>query len=203
MRWRHAVLVVAGTAAVIWRTRHDPFHRPGDNPVLDLIAWHDPTLHAAIEAWHYAASGAAVLLAGLVSLSVWRVWFEPQSGSGKTRGDLPEWPISPEDEAPSVVVGEVHHPVEARQITGPSWLVIPERGLYTGDRIIGAVESGKSSACMHPFAMQILSWQAERPQRRASGLVLEVKGDSCHTVRRILNEAGRGEDYLEIGLNSP
>ena len=203
MRWRHVVLVLAGTAAVIWRTRYDPFPRLGDNPVLDLIAYHDPTLHAVIESWHYGAPGAAVLLAGLVSLSVWRVWFEPQPGVGERRGDLPDWPISPEDEAPSVVVGEVHHPVEARETADPSWLVIPERGLYTGVLIFGAVGSGKTSACMHPFARQILSWQADRPPRRAAGLVLEVKGDFCHDVRRILDEAGRGEDYLEIGLESP
>ncbi len=30
--------------------------------------------------------------------------------------------------------------------------------------------------------------------------MLEVKGDFCHQVRGILEEAGRGEDYLEIGL---
>ena len=63
----------------------------------------------------------------------------------------------PEDEVPSVIAGEVHHPVEACEIAGPSCLVIPERGLYTGVLIFGAVGSGKTSACMHPFARQILS----------------------------------------------
>ena len=66
--------------------------------------------------------------------------------------------------------------------------------------MVGAVGSGKTSACMYPFASQLLSWQAERPDRRAAGLVLEVKGDFCHAVRGILEEAGRGEDYIEIGL---
>ena len=33
---------------------------------------------------------------------------------------------------------------------------------------------------MYPFAQQLLSWQADRPRRRASALVLEVKGDFCH-----------------------
>ena len=119
------------------------------------------------------------------------------------RGDLPEWPISPEDEVVSVVVGEVHHPVEPREIAGPSWLVIPVRGLFTGVLIFGAVGSGKTSACMYSFARQILSWQTDRSQHRAAGLVLEVKGNSCHDVRRILQQAGRGEDYPEIGLDSP
>ena len=86
------------------------------------------------------------------------------------------------------MVGEAHHPVEAREIAHPSWLVIPERGLYTGVLIFGAVGSGKTSACMHPFAQQILSWQAGHPGRRAAALVLEVKGDFCHAVRRILQE---------------
>ena len=171
--------------------------------MLDLIANHDPTLHAVIEAWHCSAPGAAVLLAGLVSHSVWRIWFEPQSSGGETREDLPDWPIYSEDEVLSVGGGEVHHPVEAREIAGPSWLVIPERGLYTGVLIFGAVGSSKTSAFMHRFAMQILSWQADLSQRRTAGLMLEVKGDFCHAGRRILDEAGRGEDYLKIGLESP
>ena len=86
------------------------------------------------------------------------------------------------------------------EISNPSWLIIPERGLYTGVAIFGAVGSGKTSACMHPFAEQILSWQAGNPQRRAAGLILEVKGDFCHDIRRILADAGREEDYIELGM---
>ena len=202
MKWRHVILILAGSAAVIRRTRYDPFPRSGDNPVLDLIAFHDPALHAAIEAWYYLAPGVAVLLGGVFCLSVWRVWFQ-RNRQRTDRGTLPAWPVSPGDSAPSIVVGEVHHPVEPRETAHPCWLIIPERGLYTGVLIFGAVGSGKTSACMHPFAQQILSWQADHPQRRAAGLVLEVKGDFCHAVRGILKQAGRSEDYLEIGLESP
>ena len=91
--------------------------------------------------------------------------------------------------------------MEAREIFNPSWLTIPERGLYTGVAIFGAVGSGKTSACMHPFAKQLLGWQAENPQKRAAALMLEVKGDFCHNIRRILIEAGRGKDYIELGMN--
>ena len=31
--------------------------------------------------------------------------------------------------------------------------------------------------------------------------MLEVKGDFCHAVRGILEDAGRGDDYVEIGLD--
>ena len=80
-------------------------------------------------------------------------------------------------------------------------LTIPERGLYTGVAIFGAVGSGKTSACMHPFARQLLSWQATNPERRAAALVLEVRGDSCHDIRRMLTELDRGEDYIELSLD--
>ena len=94
----------------------------------------------------------------------------------------------------------MHHPVEPKEIFNPEWLTIPERGLYTGIAIFGAVGSGKTSACMHPFAKQLLGWQADDPKMRAAALMLEVKGDFCHDVRSILDGAGRGDDYLELGM---
>ena len=78
--------------------------------------------------------------------------------------------------APEIVIGEVHHPVEAREIFNPGWLTIPERGLYTAIAIFGAVGSGKTSACMHPFAKQLLSWQADDPERRAAASYARSEG---------------------------
>ena len=54
-----------------------PFPGTGDNPALDLIAYHDPDLHAAIRVWYYSWPTVAVVLAGSFTLSVWRVWFQP------------------------------------------------------------------------------------------------------------------------------
>ena len=127
MKWRHVILILVGPAATISRSEYDPFPRAGDNPVLDLIAFPNPALHAAIEAWYYLAPGVAVLLGGVICLSVWRVWFQPNRGR-TDRGTLPAWPVSSGDPAPSIMVGEVHHPVEPRETSHPCWLVIPERG---------------------------------------------------------------------------
>ena len=124
----------------------------------------------------------------------------PGVRSRRVVGRLPAWPVKATDPAPALVVGELHHPVADREVGSPDWLVIPELGLYTGILICGAIGSGKTSACMRPFARQLLGWQAEDRRRRAAGLVLEVKGDFCYQVRAILEEAGRGEDYIELGL---
>ena len=54
---------------------------------------------------------------------------------------------------------------------------------------------------MHPVARQLLGWQADNPARRPAALVLEVKGDSCHDIRRMLTELDRGGDYIELSLD--
>ena len=54
---------------------------------------------------------------------------------------------------------------------------------------------------MHPFARQLLGWHATNPERRAAALVLELKGDFCHDIRRMLTELGRAEDYVELSLD--
>ena len=199
MRYGTLAIIGSTVGAVGGHALRAPFAPPGANPYLDLIASHDPGLHAALRGWHYAWPAVLVVLAGSFALSVWRVWLQPLFRL-KRRGKLPEWPVSPEDEAPSLVIGELHHPTVPRESEQPSWLVIPEKGLYTGTLIVGAVGTGKTSGCMYPFARQILIWQADDPDRRAGALVLEVKGDFCHQVRGILEDAGRADDYLEIGL---
>ena len=157
--------------------------------MLDLIAYHDPTLHAVIRIWYYAAPADAVALAGSLGLSVWRVWLQPQVGAGG-RGMLPAWPASPSDRAPSLVIGELHHPTAPCESERPSWLVIPETGLYTGILILGAVGSGKTSACMHPFAQQI-AHSALAEARPSVGLPsLGLRGRSG-LQRRIERESHR------------
>src|SRR3984893_14269016 len=56
---------------------------------------------------------------------------------------------------------------------------------------------------MHPFAEQILAYRANDPERRPAALVLEVKGDFCHKVRKILKRHRRENDYFEISLDCP
>ena len=143
----------------------------------------------------------AVFLAGQLLISTSRIWFARMGVRVGLRSRLPTWPLSPTADGPAIVVGEVHHPDRAIESPAPEWLTIPERGLYTGVAIVGAVGSGKTSACMHPFARQLLGWQADNPERRAAALVLEVKGDFCHDIRRMLAELDRSEDYIELSLD--
>jgi hypothetical protein len=118
-------------------------------------------------------------------------------------GRLPPYPDPSKRNELFTVVGEIHNPRKPVIAPNPQWLTIPERGLFTGVAIFGAVGSGKTSCCMYPFAEQILAYKAGDQDRRIGGMVLEVKGDFCHKVRGILARHNREEDYVEISLQSP
>ena len=43
-----------------------------------------------------------------------------------------------------LVIGELHHPKRPQPAATPQWLIVPERGLFTGIAIFGAVGSDKT-----------------------------------------------------------
>ena len=192
------IFFFGGAWYAVWHFVRRPFPALETVPLLDLLEYHNPTFYSAVVVWYYLSPLVVVMLGGSIVLSIWKVWIEARKRDLIPFGALPAWPLFPEQPGPEIVIGEVHHPVEAREIFNPEWLTIPERGLYTGIAIFGAVGSGKTSACMHPFAKQLLGWQADDPEKRAAALMLEVKGDFCHDIRSILDGACRGESGKEM-----
>ena len=164
-RLLRALLVIGGVSAACAWTWPGPF--PEADPVAVLVRFHTPTTYRAVVAWYYVAPGVAAFLAGQFLISTSRIWFARMGVRVGLRSRLPTWPLSPTADGPAIVIGEVHHPVKLTESPTPEWPTILERGLYTGVAIFGAVGSGKTSACMHPFARQLLSWQATNPERRA------------------------------------
>ncbi len=193
---------IAGFLCSLSRWRWEPFPGPGVNPFLDLIELNDPLLFYSIVSWYYFAPWAAAGVGGAMLLSIWQIWFARLGNNSGGRGSLPRWPASKNDKSISLVIGETHHPTKPLESDQPDWLVLSEKGLFTGLAVVGAVGTGKTSACMQPFSEQLFSWQSDDTQRKAAGLVLEVKGDFCYAIRDVLEKHGRGDDYIEIGLNS-
>ena len=186
---------VVGTTLLV----HRPF--PSRDGMLLLIRAQRPIIYTGL-LWIYTAMLFTTPFAMASVLLSFAYIFVVKQDQRKTLGRLPAYPKPAGRDQLYIVVGEVHQPKKAEPAEVPQWLAIPERGLYTGIAIFGAIGSGKTSCCMYPFAEQVLAHAAGDPQRRAAGLVLEVKGDFCHKVRRMLEQHGRGEDYLEVSLDS-
>ncbi|MGH9827075.1 MAG: type IV secretory system conjugative DNA transfer family protein, partial [Blastocatellia bacterium] len=100
------------------------------------------------------------------------------------------------------MIGEIHNPRQFVPAENPYWLTIPARGLFTGTIIIGATGAGKTACSMYPFTEQLLGYKAEILDQRLGGMILEVKGDFCGYVQKILKKHGRESDYISISLTS-
>src|ERR1700680_5053147 len=115
---------------------------------------------------------------------------------------LPEYSDPNQRDTLFLTLGEVHDPRKPVPNDQPYWMNLPERGLFTGIAIFGAVGSGKTSGCMYPYAEQLIAYRSRSPEHRVGGLVLEVKGDFCRKVRTILESHDRATDYVEVNLNA-
>jgi hypothetical protein len=194
-RWLVAMIVSCAVGA--WGLHTYPFD--ADNVFLALIQLQNPPVFRVLAygyatLWFTTPFLAASLVTSLIALVVYR-----RPADARYRG-LPPYPRVEDRRTPYLVVGERHHATQRGRAPDPQWLSIPQRGLYTGVIVVGAVGTGKTSAAMYPFADQLLRWRAADADRKLGGLVLEVKGDFCGQVRDILTSAGRGNDYVEISL---
>jgi hypothetical protein len=187
------VAATTGMALFVW------FPFPAADALLSLIQVQNPPVYRSL-LWSYAAllfTTPYVISSSVLSIAY---IFLIKQERRRVMTKLPPYPAVGERDGLFVVVGEVHHPKRREPADAPEWLAIPERGLYTGVAVFGAIGSGKTSCCMHPFAEQVLGFASGNKDRCAAGLILEVKGDFCHKIRAMLDSSGRGGDYLEIGL---
>jgi len=193
-----SLIVTLGAGITLnWR-----FPFPSGNDILQLILAEKPRIFFAIQ-WAYQTmlfSTPFIVCSMFFSLLY---IFVVRPRDSVALHPLPTYPNLAARDRLFLVIGELHHPKRPEPVEQPRWLTIPSRGLYTGIAVFGAIGSGKTSCCMYPFAEQILAYKAHDAEQRPAGLVLEVKGDFCHKVRKILTSHGREADYFEISLDCP
>ena len=171
-----------------------------DNPFMQLIELKRPLVFQAV-VWSYNLFlYSTPFIACSMSFSLLYVHLY-RTELGLTAGTLPPYPDPHTRTELSLVLGEVHRQFVPEPSPAPHWLSIPERGLYTGIASFGSIGSGKTYGLILPAMRQLFAYRADDPVRRLSGLVLEVKGDLCRQLQRILKWCGREQDYVEVSLN--
>jgi hypothetical protein len=171
-----------------------------ENPLLRLVSRERPGIYLFLS-WSYNLflySTPFLFFSMLFSL----IYVHSYRGQlERAAGALPPYPDPRTREQVTLVLGEIHHPLIPKPVPSPRWLSIPEPGLYTGIAVFGSIGSGKTAALILPAMRQLFSYRAHDPEQKLSGIVLEVKGDLCRQLRRILAECGRGNDYIEVALD--
>lgn len=170
------------------------------DPLLRLIATERPAIYQGL-VWSYTAFlySTPFLISSILFSLTYVHFYAPETN--QSAGYLPVFPDSSTRRELFLIVGEVHEQLTPEPSPVPRWLSLPERGLYTGVAVIGAIGSGKTQALIVPAMRQLFAYRANDPKRRLSGIVLEVKGDLCRQVKIILRECGREQDYIEVSLD--
>src|ERR1700721_2633983 len=192
-----ACLLAAATGMTLYF--RVPF--PEENVFLQVMAQRSPSIFFFVKYSYTLFLFSTPYIGYSIALSGVYI-FTLKAGRRIRAGRLPLFPDPRKRNELFLVLGEIHNPRKQAPAENPHWLVIPERGLFTGVAILGAIGTGKTSCCMYPYADQIFGYQAGDKDKRIGGLVLEVKGDFCHRVKEILERHGRGQDYIEISLDS-
>jgi hypothetical protein len=170
------------------------------DPLLRLIALEQPRIYLGIVRSYgfFLYSTPFLFLSMGFSLLYVHLY---KSEVELTPGALPPYPDPRTRKELSLIVGEIHSRLAPRASAFPYWLSIPERGLYTGIASFGSIGSGKTYGLILPAMRQLFSYKASDPVRKLSGIVLEVKGDLCRQLQRILKWCGREDDYIEVSLD--
>ncbi|WP_353069857.1 TraM recognition domain-containing protein [Tunturibacter empetritectus] len=170
------------------------------NPLLRLISLERSSIYLDL-VWSYNLFLYSTpflvfsMMFSLIYVHIYRKELEQAAGS------LPPFVDPRIRQELSLVLGEVHRQLVPRPSPTPRWLSIPERGLYTGIASFGSIGSGKTLGLILPAMRQLFAYRADDPERKLSGIVLEVKGDLCRQLQRILMWCGRETDYDEISLD--
>jgi hypothetical protein len=136
MRGLTAMAIAAATG--VWGvTAYPP---AADNVFLQLIALREPVIFRALMHGYAALWFSTSFMAASLVLSVAAIVVYRRPPAARTRA-LPRYPKPETRPAPALVLGETHHHTTPGRAPQPTWLTIPQRGLYTGVMILGAVFS--------------------------------------------------------------
>src|SRR5579864_9082731 len=149
---------------------------PAENVFLALIQVRQPTIYAGFlytYATMWFSTPFLVLSGGFSFLYIFVArWDRPT-----TSQSLPPYPAPDTREDLFLILGERHRQTSRERAAVPTWLTIPERGLYTGMIMVGAIGTGKTSACMYLYVEQLLVYRASDPAHKLGGLIPELKED--------------------------
>src|SRR5215469_445160 len=158
--WLCAILAVGTGILIINRW---PF--PAENALLQLVWAERPFLFTAIKDSYLAMCFTTPYICFSMAASLLFI-FRSRREVSTELAKLPVYPDADWRENLYLVLGEVHHRNRPEPVPNPTWLTIPERGLYTGIAVFGAIGSGKTSGCMYPYAEQILAFGSTDKSRR-------------------------------------
>ena len=84
----------------VWSFVRRPFPSLDEHPILALVQYHTPDFFSFMVLWYYLSPFVAVMLCGLISVTVWKVWLEGRRRDFAPFAKLPPWPLDQQTKRP-------------------------------------------------------------------------------------------------------
>ncbi len=81
-------------------------------------------------------------------------------------------------------------------------IYLPEKGLYQNFLVTGTIGSGKTSSAMYPFTKQLMEFNSINTKNKIGMLILDVKGNFYHQVKKYAKQFNLEKDLIVIRLKS-
>ena len=112
---------------------------------------------------------------------------------------LPEFPW--DKQQLQLVIGLKHKKQSLEKVKYPTWVMVPEKGLFQNFLISGGIGMGKTSCVMYPMSKQAMFYMADDPDQKAGMLILDVKGNYFERILEYAKECGREKAVILIKLD--
>ena len=83
-----------GVWYAVWSFVRRPFPSLDEHPILALVQYHTPDFFTLMLLWYYLSPFVVVMLCGVISVTVWKVWLEGRRRDFAPFAKLPPWPLS-------------------------------------------------------------------------------------------------------------
>jgi hypothetical protein len=198
---RHQIVLSAGLSAAAGIVLRGLVVLPAGNHLFQYMAVERPDLYRTF-VWSFGIFlfTTPYLVLSICFSLVYIHFYEEEIE--RVAGLLPPYPQPECRDELFLILGEYHQPLDPVPAVHPQWLNVAERGLYTGTIAVGAIGSGKTRGLILPAMQQLFGYRPNDEAQKLSGIVLEVKGDLCRHLSRILRECGREADYIDVSLES-
>src|SRR5262245_48250163 len=136
---RRLLAIAMACAAGVWGLQTHPVDMT--DPFLGLIEARSPGVFLVLVYGYAALWFTTPFLMTSLVLSLLTIVASRHTPRVRPR-PLPRYPEPARRSTPSLVLGETHLPHTPGRAPHPQWLTIPQRGLYTGVMVLGAVGTG-------------------------------------------------------------
>src|SRR6266849_9205239 len=175
---RHRFLLSAGFSAAAGIILRSIVLIPAADPLFRYAALQRPSMYVAF-VWSFAIFlFTTPFLMLSMGFSLLYIHFYEEE-TAETLGTLPEYPEPQYRQDLFLILGELHHQLEASPAAHPQWLSIPEKGLYTGIAALGAIGSGKTRGVILPAMHQLFGYKRVTQRGNCPALFLKRRAISA------------------------